>query len=154
MTYPGQPEPPGQPQSPAWQDPTAPASYPPPQLSSAPPYSDDAPQTTPYPAYAQPQPPYPVAGYQSPYGTPMAASAPTNGLAIASLVVAILGFGFIAAIMGHIARRQIAERGEQGDGLALAGIIVGWITTGIWVLCCGGYAIFIAGMFGMSAATT
>ena len=51
------------------------------------------------------------------------------------MIVSILGFGPVGAIMGHIARRQIQERGEQGDGFALAGIIVGWVTTGIWVLC-------------------
>jgi hypothetical protein len=30
-----------------------------------------------------------------------------------------------------VARRQIRERGEGGDGMALAGIIVGWILTGL-----------------------
>ena len=79
------------------------------------------------------------------------AAAPTNGLAIASMIISILGFGPIGAIMGHIARRQIRERGEQGDGFALAGIIVGWVTTGIWVLCCGGYAIFFASLAGTGA---
>jgi hypothetical protein len=29
--------------------------------------------------------------------------------------------------MGHKARRQLRERNEDGDGLALTGIIVGWI---------------------------
>lgn len=76
------------------------------------------------------------------------AAPPTNGLAIAAMILSIAGFGPIGAIMGHVARRQIQERGEQGDGFALAGIIVGWVTTGIWVLCCGGYALFLAGMFG------
>jgi hypothetical protein len=45
----------------------------------------------------------------------------------------------VGAILGHIARKQIRERGEQGDGMALAGIIVGWILTGIMALCCVGY---------------
>ncbi|GAA1800342.1 hypothetical protein GCM10009682_22430 [Luedemannella flava] len=152
MTYPGQPEPPGQP---AWTDPTAPA-YPADPAAALPPTTPNpAYAPPPPPAYGPPQPPYQVVpGYQpSPYGVPVAA-APTNGLAIASLITAILGFGFIAAIMGHIAKRQIAERGEQGDGFALAGIIVGWVTTAIWVLCCGGYALMVAGMFGTSFATS
>jgi hypothetical protein len=72
---------------------------------------------------------------------------PTNGLAIASMIVAILGFGPIGAIMGHIARNQIRERGEQGDGFALAGIIVGWVTTGLWLLFCCGFAAF-SGLLG------
>ncbi len=35
--------------------------------------------------------------------------------------------GIPAIIMGHISRRQIRERGEQGDGMALAGLILGYI---------------------------
>jgi hypothetical protein len=50
--------------------------------------------------------------------------------------------------MGHIARKQISERGEQGDGMALAGIIIGWITTGIYVLCLGG--IILSAIFASS----
>jgi Domain of unknown function (DUF4190) len=56
-----------------------------------------------------------------------------NGLAIGSLVTSIAAFfvcgsiGIVGAIMGHMARRQLRERNEDGDGLALAGIIVGWI---------------------------
>lgn len=65
----------------------------------------------------------------------------TNGLAIASLVVAIGGTiacGFVGsivgAILGHVARRQIAHSGENGAGLALAGIIVGWSITALYVI--------------------
>ncbi|GAA3657906.1 hypothetical protein GCM10022237_17430 [Nocardioides ginsengisoli] len=73
-------------------------------------------------------------GYQSPT---------TNGMAIASLVVSVLSIvgvclcgvlgvaGAVGAILGHVARRQIKARGENGDGLALAGIIVGWIVFGL-----------------------
>jgi len=67
-------------------------------------------------------PPYPA------YGPP-----PTNPMAIAALVCAItiapVGLG-----LGIAARKQIRRTGEQGDGLALAGIIIGGIVTGIWVL--------------------
>ena len=35
--------------------------------------------------------------------------------------------GIPAIIMGHIARRQIKLSGEQGDGMALAGLILGYI---------------------------
>jgi hypothetical protein len=54
-------------------------------------------------------------------------------MAIASLVVSLAMLGscmplsVIGAIFGHVARRQIRERGEEGAGMALAGIIVGWI---------------------------
>jgi hypothetical protein len=88
-------------------------------------------------------PPYPPQPGQ-PYG-PYAygpVAAPTNGLAIAALVVALVACGPAGAIMGHIARNQIRERGEQGDGIALAAIIVGWVLTGLAVLvCCGVFAI-------------
>jgi hypothetical protein len=40
-------------------------------------------------------------------------------------------------VLGHVARKQIRERGQQGDGMALAGIIVGWILTGLMVAFCG-----------------
>jgi hypothetical protein len=100
---------------------------------------------------------YPAASYGAPGGAPPGygytaypypAPAPTNGLAIAALVCALAGLAVgisapVGAILGHIARRQIRERGEQGDGMALAGIIVGWILTGIFVLCCGGYLIAV-----------
>ena len=62
----------------------------------------------------------------------------TNGLAIASLVCSVAGVATcvsapVGAILGHVARKQIRERGEAGDGMALAGIIVGWILTGLLV---------------------
>jgi Domain of unknown function (DUF4190) len=60
----------------------------------------------------------------------------TNGLAIASLVLSLASVSVcisapIGAILGHVARRQIAERGESGDGMARAGIIIGWIVTAL-----------------------
>lgn len=55
-----------------------------------------------------------------------------NGLAVASLV-----FGFAqfmvgpaatvpAIVLGHMARNQIKQTGEQGAALALAGLVLGW----------------------------
>jgi Domain of unknown function (DUF4190) len=110
------------------------------------------------PSY-QVQPAYPgAAGYGQQYAQPTYVVArPTNGLAIASLICSLAGFAIgisfpVGAIMGHIARRQIQQSGEQGDGMALAGIIVGWIGTGLYVLCCGGYLVFLFGLFGLGAA--
>ena len=60
--------------------------------------------------------------------------AKTNGLAIASLAcgLALFVFGPLTAIpaivFGHVARHQIKRTGEQGAGLALAGLILGWAT--------------------------
>jgi hypothetical protein len=65
-------------------------------------------------------------------------------LAIWSLILSVLtlgGLGSLAGIMmGVSARRRIAETGERGNGLAIAGIIVGIIT----LLFAIGYWIFIA----------
>lgn len=58
----------------------------------------------------------------------------TNGLAITSLVFGILTWlllpligAIIAIITGHIARSQIKRDGQDGAGLALAGLILGYI---------------------------
>lgn len=60
----------------------------------------------------------------------------TNTCAILSLVMAILGWnllpiaGFVGAIiLGRFAQRQLrnAEGSQTGHGLALAGVIIGWI---------------------------
>ncbi len=56
----------------------------------------------------------------------------TNGLAIASFACGLGQFMFgplatiPAIVLGHIARGQIRRTGEQGAGLALAGLILGW----------------------------
>jgi hypothetical protein len=109
------------------------------------------PQSSPYPQSGVPYQPQ-SSSYGAPYGqqhpgwaAPQASYGPprvpeTNALAIVALVLAIMGLGPIAAIVGHIARGQIRHRGDSGDGLALAGIIVGWITTALWVAVCGLFA--------------
>jgi Domain of unknown function (DUF4190) len=57
----------------------------------------------------------------------------TNGMAIASLVLGILflyGVGSILAlILGYTAKGQIdrSEGAERGRGLAIGGIVLGWI---------------------------
>jgi hypothetical protein len=57
-----------------------------------------------------------------------------NGLAIASLACGLGQFVFgplatiPAIVFGHVARYQIKRTREQGAGLALAGLILGWAT--------------------------
>ena len=56
----------------------------------------------------------------------------TNPLAIGSLVCSLVscGIGSIAAIvLGHMAKKQIKESGgtQTGDGLATAGLVLGYI---------------------------
>jgi hypothetical protein len=76
-------------------------------------------------------------------------------MAIISLILSLAGIvtlitAPIGAVLGHMARRQIRETGEEGDGMALAGIVVGWIITGLLVLsCCAA-----VGFFAIAASTT
>src|SRR3954452_23160585 len=72
------------------------------------------------PGYGQQQQPYAPAGY--PY--PVYVGQQTNTMAILSLVFAFV-FAPVAIPLGHIARKQIRQRGDSGDGLALAGLICG-----------------------------
>jgi hypothetical protein len=83
-------------------------------------------------------------GYGQPYGPPVAA---TNGKATASLVTGIaslvlswccgLGLaGVVAIALGVKARREIVASGgtQQGDGLALGGIVTGAIAAALGLL--------------------
>jgi hypothetical protein len=85
------------------------------------------------PGYGPPygQAPYGAPGYGPPAGYPY--GRPTNSLAILSLVLAFV-FAPAGLVTGIMARRQIKRTHEDGDGLALAGIIVGGIATAFFVL--------------------
>jgi hypothetical protein len=79
----------------------------------------------------------------------------TNGLAIASLACGLAQFMFgplatiPAIVLGHMARHQIRRTGEQGTGLALAGLILGWAAVILGVLLVLGIAMSMsAGMHG------
>lgn len=73
-----------------------------------------------------------------PYGPPVLAPR-TNGMAIAALACGIGGFfvfpaSFAAVVLGHMARREIQRTGEAGDGMATAGLVLGYIGSVIAVL--------------------
>jgi len=95
-----------------------------------------------------PMPPPPPVAYSPVYQpAPWAYGYPTNyyvpnrtdGRATASLVLGIFGLvtfgcwgigaplGLTGAIFGHVAHRRIRQTGEDGEGLATAGIVCGWI---------------------------
>ena len=73
--------------------------------------------------------------------------AKTNGLAMASLACGLAQFMFgplatIPAIMfGYVALHQIKRSGEQGTGLALAGLILGWAAVILGILLIVGASI-------------
>ena len=87
---------------------------------------------------------------------------PTSTLAIISLVAAILGFtmlpiigSIVAIVTGYSARKETRAVPALvgGDGLATAGIIMGWIQVGLAVvgICCfAAYFVFILGAIGLS----
>lgn len=80
------------------------------------------------------------------YGTPTYQAPSTNGLAIAALVCGLLGFitcvsSIAAIVLGHMARKQIRESGgvQQGDGMALAGLILGYVVLALLI----GYIVVV-----------
>jgi len=98
-----------------------------------------------------PEPPQPGYGpgygqtYGSPYGPPHAT--PTNGKATASLVTGIASLvlswccglgvvGIVAIVLGVRARNEIRASGgtQQGDGIALAGVVTGALAVVFGVL--------------------
>ena len=64
----------------------------------------------------------------------------TNILAIVSLTLGILWLAWLgslgAVIVGHMARRQIASSngGQTGDGLATAGLVLGYLGLGFLLI--------------------
>ena len=65
----------------------------------------------------------------------------TNGFAIASLTMGVLGLSalpligaLLALFFGYRARREIANSGERGEGFATAGVILGWVGVGLAAL--------------------
>ncbi|WP_243695366.1 DUF4190 domain-containing protein [Agromyces protaetiae] len=108
--------------------PAAPAYGAPPAAPAAPAYGAPA-----APAYGAPAAP----AYGAPaYGAPAPAAQKTNVLAIVSLVTAFF-VSLAAVITGHIALNQIKKTGESGRGLAIAGLVLGYLGLAfglIWII--------------------
>ena len=66
-------------------------------------------------------------GYPPAYGYPPPPR-PTNALAIASLICAFL-LAPLGVVFGHISLSQIKRSGEDGRGLAIAGLVIGYLLT-------------------------
>jgi hypothetical protein len=81
-------------------------------------------------------------GYPSYQGGPIYAARPTNGLAVAALVCSCAGWLLLGLpcvlgiIFGFVARGQIKRSNghQQGEGMALAGIIVGFSLIALFIL--------------------
>jgi hypothetical protein len=123
------------------------------QQQSAQPYSGQPYSGQPYSGQ-----PYSVQPYaQAPFYPPAAAK--TNTMAILSLVFSLVSLfiipilaAILGVIFGHVGKRQIRETGEGGDGLATAGLVIGYISLGLWVIGCGCYVAFVLGLMGLGAA--
>lgn len=107
--------------------------------------------TTPEP----PLGPYPPAGptYPAPYGPQpvYVVKPPTSPLAVTSLVLSIIGIvtglcaygipSISAVIFGHFALRDIKHGSHSGFGMALAGLIMGYLVAAPWLIF-GAMALF------------
>jgi hypothetical protein len=102
---------------------------------------------------------------QPPPGGPSYAAPPNSSMALVSLISGILGISFIpivgsivAVITGSMARKEIRESygALGGDGLATAGLVLGWIGIGLTVigLCVGGAFILVPICLALFAAST
>ena len=91
------------------------------------------PQWGAYPGSYPPPPPLPYAGYTHP------PTAPRNGLGITALVLAIIGLvfcwtvvggvilGVSAVIIGFVARGRVKSGQATNGGVAIAGIVLGFL---------------------------
>lgn len=98
-----------------------------------------------YPPPAYPPQPYGGAPYGGGYVPP------TNTLAIVSLIMAFV-FAPVGIVLGIMARKQIRQTGESGDGLALAGLIIGIAFTAIFVVIIVIYIVLFAALAGAAGA--
>jgi hypothetical protein len=90
----------------------------------------------PPPVAAMPMPMQVPATFMAPPVRP----APSNSMAVASLVMGLLCvptmgvFGLPAVITGHVARSQISRTKESGEGMATAGLVLGYLSVAGWAM--------------------
>src|SRR5689334_13518453 len=109
------------------------------------------PQPPQQPPYGQPpgQPPYgqpPMQQYGMP-GTPMP-SGGTSGAAIASLICGIIGClgitALLSIVLGFVGISATSNRRKTGRGMAIAGLVLGILWIGIYLLFGSGlYALYV-----------
>lgn len=83
----------------------------------------------------------PPAGVMPPISA-LSTTPKTNTMAILSLVFSLIALSVLGVIFGHIALKQIADRGESGRGLAIAGLVVGYLSIVLSIV--GGILLVIA----------
>lgn len=79
----------------------------------------------------------------------------TSALAAVSLIMGIVGWtvlpflgSLVAIVTGHMARAEIRRQPQalEGDGLALAGLILGWVAVIGAILVVVGFVLFFGGL--------
>lgn len=123
-------------------------------------------QPTPEQPYQQPyaQQPYAQQSYgnqYSPqYAPTYAPTTPTNSMAVVTLIAGIAGLtllpfvaSIVAVITGPMAKKQIAQTGEQGAGMATAGLVLGWIGVALGVLSVIAFILFFVLIAAASTTT-
>ena len=60
----------------------------------------------------------------------------TDGYAVASVITGVLGIPIVPIVLGVVARNRIRDSGgmKDGNGLAIAGIILGAVQLVIWAV--------------------
>lgn len=79
----------------------------------------------------------------------------TSSLAVVSLIMGIVGWtvfpflgSLIAIVTGHMARAEIRRQPHalEGDGLAVAGLVLGWLAVIGSILVVVGFLLFFGGL--------
>ncbi|MEV7285457.1 DUF1707 and DUF4190 domain-containing protein [Streptomyces sp. NPDC093252] len=89
--------------------------------------------------------------YQVPRTFLPAPAPPTNGKAVGSMVLGVLTTmtfgvtGLPAVILGHSARAEMRRTGESGEGFAITGLVLGWLSM-------AGWAIFLVALIAAAAS--
>jgi hypothetical protein len=85
------------------------------------------------PVAYQVQPYQPTYHQIVPAGRTNPLAAVSLGFGIGQIFLPFLG-ALIAIICGHVARSQIKASNESGDGLAIAGLVLGYLGFALWTL--------------------
>lgn len=102
-----------------------------------------------------PQGPMPFAGAVQqpvPHTFLPAPQPPVNGKAVGSMVCGVLTVatfgvtGVPAVILGHAARAEMRRTGESGEGYAMTGLVLGWLSV-------AGWAVLVAALFVAAVAS-
>ncbi|SBV36230.1 conserved hypothetical protein [uncultured Stenotrophomonas sp.] len=87
----------------------------------------------------------------------------TSTLAVIALVAGILGWTLLpflgslgGIIFGHMARGEIRRGNGQldGDGLAVTGLVLGWINVGLWIAGIIAFIMFFGGLAWLAAVNS